>query len=60
MKSHFGHFVKVVPCLAYDISQLKYQLLLGVGASDGVVLVEDWVSINVTLSVGSRLLSVDS
>ena len=32
----------------------------GIDASDGVVSVEDWVSFKVTLSVGSRLLSVDS
>ena len=32
----------------------------GIDASDGVVSVEHWVSFKVTLSVGSRLLSVDS
>ena len=32
----------------------------GIDASDGVVSVEEWVSFKVTLSVYSRLLSVDS
>ena len=32
----------------------------GIDTSDGVVSVEHWVSFKVTLSVGSRLLSVDS
>ena len=31
-----------------------------IDASNGVVSVEDWVSLKVTLFAGSRLLSVDS
>ena len=60
--------------LQYKPTKISFSMLIflftsswaGVGASeridvsDGVVSVEDWVSFKVTLSVGSRLLSVDS
>ena len=71
MKSCFGHFVKAVWCLAYNTS---FSILIflftsswagvgayeGIDASDGVLSVEDWLSFEVTLSVISRPVSVDS
>ena len=51
----YGYFTN-----GYSVAWAGVQASEEIDASDGVVSVEDWVSFKVTLSAGSRLLSVDS